>query len=352
MGATQVAISSFWTKAPATPFAPEAFDPRSPHHTYAGEWLPAAQAAIGPRREAPPFLGTGGEPKPIDVVSLDDLLAWLRDPPKDYCRRVLELSLPESHESEDDEPFAQTGLDGYKLCDALLRRLAERPAADDAWLAQCVRAEGLVRPGRLGDADARNAIATARRLLALRRERFGAAQPESRLVEREVEGRLLVGRIDDVVDGLPVRLRAGGARGPDWLQLALSAKLLGAESAWFFGREKGDAIVKTLDATLVPDTLVAEVVGLYVRARAEFQPLTRIASWEYACAASKGPDAAEKVAALAFAPTFRQEGRPVDIDNPHVALLFRGRVRNAIDDDFATVALDVYGAVAGAVSDA
>ncbi len=338
----------FWTRAPATPFAAEAFDPASHHHTYADEWLPAARAAIGPRHDAPPFLATTESPADIEVIALDDLLAWIRDPPKDYCRRVLELSLPESRESEDDEPFEHSGLDTWQLNDALLARLARRPDADDAWLAECLRAEGLLRAGRLGDADARDAIATVRRLVDIKRAKFGDAPPESREVELPVGSVMLRGRLDNLVHGVPVRLRAGGARGPDWLALAAAAKLVDAGEAWFLGIEKGNAVVKSLDATLIPDTWLPHVVLLYASSRARFLPLTRRASWDYSQAAAD-PEAARRKAKQTLAPRRRDDDTRAEIDDPHVALLWRGRAQE-IDAEFEAVATAVYGALAPAIT--
>lgn len=317
VGATRVAIPSFWTKAPATPFAPAAFDPASPHQTYADEWLPAAEAALGPREAPAPFAAaTELQRDEPEVIALDDLLAWIRDPPKDYCRRVLELSLPLSRESEDDEPFEHSGLDAYQLNDALLARLARRPDADDAWLSACMRAEGLLRPGRLGDADARDAIANVRRLVALFRNRFDGKPRESREVEARIGALVVRGRLDDVAGGIPYRLRAGRARGTDWLALAVSAKLINADEAWFLGFDEGAASEAKLDVAKIDESWLPGVVLLYVRSRAGFLPLTRSASWEYAFVAAKGGDAVAKANER-----FRSERLMAEIDDPHVANL-------------------------------
>lgn len=285
-------------------------------------------------------------------VSLDDLFAWFRDPAKDYCRHVLELSLHESQESEDDEPFAHSALENFALHDAVLERLRREPFASDATLAECLRAQGVLRPGRLGDGDARDAIAKVRQLTAAYAARFGSERPAARDVDTTVGGYRLRGRLDATTSQGPVRLRAGNARGSDWLSLATMARLAGADAAWFVGFEKGAATTKRLDAARVDEAWLEHALALFTRSRAEYLPLTRYASWEYATVAhEKGDEAGRSAAQTRFARSFREEGKFYEIDDPHVALLWRGRSVE-LDEGFVALARALHVPIAGAIADA
>lgn len=121
--------------------APRAFsfDPRA----YAG-----ALAAIGVRREPPPVLGGPLPALPPADVELEDLLALLVDPAKEFLRQRLQLTLGERDDDPEDAlPLALDPLEEWPIGDRMLRgRLAGRGADD---VLRLERGRGTLPPGPL-----------------------------------------------------------------------------------------------------------------------------------------------------------------------------------------------------------
>ena len=135
-----------------------------------------------------------------------------------------------------------------------------------------------------------------------------------------------------------VTLRAGGARGGDWVALALQAKLAGLSSGWLLGIEESAPCVGSLDAGKLDEKWLDVAVAHYLRSREGHVPLLRQSSWAYAkhgsADAVKGINAARQV--LGVANRGQPDARPESAE-PAVALLLRGR-RDPLDAAFAAAA--------------
>lgn len=111
----------------------------------------AAQVARGPRHPAPPLLVRPLPPVVEPVVDLDDLVAALEHPVREFVRRRLGVRVPgEVTDLDDRLPLTLAPLDGWATGDRLLTAVLD--GVDLAQAAAAERRRGLVPPGRLGGA--------------------------------------------------------------------------------------------------------------------------------------------------------------------------------------------------------
>jgi exonuclease V gamma subunit len=121
----------------------------------------SARAAAVPRTAA----AAAGAPAAPDVIALDELIEFWRDPAKYWCRRVLELRFPLGDDDGDDdvEPFRLRELDAWRLRHGAVTALLQGrpdPSAPDL-----ARATGWLPPGPLGAIAQRDQAQTVRLLL-------------------------------------------------------------------------------------------------------------------------------------------------------------------------------------------
>ena len=298
-------------------------------HSYDDRWLPAASALVGPRRGPVPF----AQPAPIapdgDVpddaarpeLAFAEVFAFYRNPPRDYLRQVLGVSLARERTIEDDEPQAGGGLVRYGVDDALLGDLVADPAVDDATLVARLRARAKLRPGRAGLHDAQARIACVRRVVSRYRALVGEASIERRLARLETRRATLAGELEAVAGLGPVRLRAGVSRLGDWVELALSMLALEAPCAIFVGVERDEPCVERLELGDLDPAWTEQVVACHLAARSGLAPLLRHASW---CYAEHAGDPAKALREALAVLEGRRGPRERETD-PAAALVLRGR---------------------------
>ena len=298
-------------------------------HSYDDRWLPAASALAGPRRSAVPFaepapISPGGEPPDGAArpeLGFAEVFAFYRNPPRDYLRHVLGVSLARERTIEDDEPHAGGGLVRYGADDALLGDLVADPALDDATLVARLRARAKLRPGRAGLHDAQERIACVRRVVSSYRVLVGEATIVRRPARLETRRATLAGELEAVAGLGPVRLRAGAARLGDWVELALSMLALEAPCATFVGLERDAPCVERLDLGDLDPAWPEQIVACHLAARSGLAPLLRHASWCYAEHAGDPARALREALAVLEG----QRGPRERETDPAAALVLRGR---------------------------
>lgn len=229
---------------PLQPFAPAAFgaidalaatqaiEPR--RFSYRGEWRPAAEAALGERREPRAWIT---EPLPVqaavETLSLTELRAFLRDPSSAFLRQRLALRLPEEADLVDDiEPLVlpgrglQRSLVQQAVFDALVcgQRDGDPRGIDD--LHASLRARALLPSGPLGRRQLERLLGEVRPYA----DAFGHwcdGDPEQRTFELDLGELHLHGRVDQLFPAGLARFRFEELHGPaqiahglDWLVLS------------------------------------------------------------------------------------------------------------------------------------
>ena len=225
---------------PLQPFSPSAFgdadDPRV--FSYRGHWHPAAGRLSGARSGLAPWIGADAALAPPaqaeTEVSLDALRRFLLDPASQFLRQRLQLRLPEMDGTgEDIEPLQapKRGLERTRLQRAVFERLLAGDAVDA--MHAPLRARGLLPsgpPGRRALDDVLGEVAPYAAAFASWR---GDAEAEagSVLLDVDVDGVRVHGRIRDVHAGRIARLRFGTPNGPSVVRNGLDWLLASAAGA-------------------------------------------------------------------------------------------------------------------------
>ena len=221
---------------PLQPFSPAAFGAGDARRfSYRGDWHPAAGRLAGARASLPPWIaGDAALPAldpPEQDLSLDALRRFLLDPAGSFLRQRLALRLAEVEDAgEDIEPLQapRRGLQRHALQRAVFDGLLAGEGSDA--LQARLRARGLLPSGPGG----RRALLDTRREVMPYVEAFAAwrgdAQVGSRLLEVEVDGLRLHGRLADVYPRGVARLRIGKPNGPSVIRNGLD---------WLFARAAG-----------------------------------------------------------------------------------------------------------------
>ncbi len=157
-GATQLARDRILIRHPL-----QAFDPRNfvghgsdPSRAADGTWsfdssaLAGARAFIAPRHEPPPFLS---EPLPAapdsDLVTLDELVAFVQRPARAFLRQRLGVTLRREEDEIDDAlPIELDGLARWGVGQRLLERRIEGADRREAYLPEV--SSGVLPPGAMG----------------------------------------------------------------------------------------------------------------------------------------------------------------------------------------------------------
>lgn len=236
---------------PLQPFARAYFDGSTPRlFSYSRVWAQAAHSA--PEPGIPAFAeGDLGPPEEgLRVLTIEELVRFLRNPARHFLCRRLGLRLAgESEVPQDLEPFDATGLERYGLRQTLLRlRLAGRdPDALLAWL----RGSGLLPhgvPGELVFEVQLEVVETFRRRLATFLDEAPLGPLE---VDLDLGPFRLQGRLGGLRSGGLLDYRLGGLRCKDRLSIWVRHLVLNALAPEDVPRN-GRFIAEDTTLTLIP----------------------------------------------------------------------------------------------------
>jgi exodeoxyribonuclease V gamma subunit len=289
---------------PLQPFDPRNFTPAGlagpGPFSYDRAELAGAVAAAGPKAAPAPFLAEPlPPPEENEVVALDDLVAFVEHPVKEFLRQRVGLSLFTAEEQDTDAlPVDLDGLATWAVGDRLLRdRLAGRPVD------RCRQAEwrrGELPPGALGELVLARVLDDVEPIVS-------AAQPYlvSEAGDRDVDVALPDGgRVVGTVGGLhgSVLLRvefsrlAAKQRVRAWVRLlALTAATRGPWRAVTIGRGQKFGLAMATAGPLDPDlaaAVLAELVELRRAGLREPLPLPTAAGHIYATVRRGGAEPA------------------------------------------------------------
>ena len=340
------------------PFHPDYFGSESKWRSRDAAWWPAAEVSLRPWRDRPAFI-EGARPLESDavaeVVELDELLAWLRDPVKDWFRRNLPLRMQDEEVADDGEPFGIDGLERYAIRERLLE------AASMPVDLHRLRREGRFPLGPVGDAEWDASIASATALAAATAELVGNDIRHVDAGRREIaiDGTRwrLAGTPRLLVEGdrRALLLRRGGAvRGVEFARVALERLLLGDDArdvpAFALGIENRKVTAVQLVRLGDEAGWAHSLVDAFVAGRRWPSPLFPKSASAYAQALAKpGRRSPAKAAREAW------DGRPDlpgEARKPLNALLARDGGVPVATDAFARCAADVYGPLYAAIVEA
>ena len=290
------------------PFSPQAFgdgvDPR--RFSYRGQWRAGAQALAQARAPLPAWLPEASAPEPAgaaeDVVAVDALRRFLRDPAAAFLRHCLGMRLPEIAATGDDRDLLVAPahvLDKHALQQAMLAgMLANR---DPDALQREFSARAMLPAGASGA----RILAEQRKHLApyveRQRQWCGDAVANDLAIDLDLGGIRLQGRLAGVYPDGVLRVRVGKHNGPsqirhgiDWLL----ASTLGLPLADIH-QDKERGVVLAVCAPLPPEQARSALRGLLeirlagLRAPLPFAPYS---SWEFYNASDpkRGMDAAAR----------------------------------------------------------
>ncbi|MCE7032311.1 exodeoxyribonuclease V subunit gamma [Lysobacter sp. GX 14042] len=337
---------------PLQPFAAAAFgggDPR--RFSYRRDWHPAAgqagagQAPLARWVQVPaPMAGAAQE-----VLTLDGLRRFYRDPAGEYLRQRLGMRLPEQPQVlEDVEPLVVPGggIDRTRIDDALLQALLGDCTTD---LAPRLRARGLLPPGPLGERQLDAAMARAGGYARLFRAWRGDREERVLSLEVDLGDVRLQGRVEGVYGDAIARLRAGRTNGNAELRAGLE---------WLFANAAGEAVglqqfhddgagpVAVSRAPVEPDRAREALAGLLgLRAHGLAEPLAwgPYSGWKLFC--EDDPDKGLDEACTAWTGGFNgwAEG-----DTDALRMILRGRevfADEVLRERFERVSRQVFGAL-------
>ncbi len=186
---------------PLQPFDPRNFERhalvRGRPWSFDALQLAGARAALAPRRDVPPFLGSPLEPYLSNPIGLDQLERFLRHPVRAFLRERLGISLRnKTRDFEDSIPIDLDALERWQIADRVLQARLEGAELDACLAAE--RARGALPPGQLADPELDQITDPLADLVAIGRS---GAPPES--LDAHV----------DLPDGLSVVGTVPGVRG-------------------------------------------------------------------------------------------------------------------------------------------
>ena len=333
---------------PVHPFAARYFRRDSTLRSYDRAWWAAAEALAGEWKTPEPFVAgllpvdPAAPDEPFEVT-LDELVAWLRDPARNYFRSALPLR-PFAHEASDDvEPFTLDSLERYGLADRLLGARGERPDLHR------VQREGGFPLGPAGEAEWQSLIEKVAALEAETVRLLGigvhAIAGELRAIELPAIGARISGVPRLLFEGTTRALllrRPAAIRGTDLARLALERALLGGDGddipAYAIGWDDGRAQIALLGRFAVVTGWMTLLVKHYRDGLRQPLPLFPRAAQAYARTLSKGGRASPQQAAL---DVWNDRNRPESAKPLH-ALIARHREGLLAEDRFEELATDIY----------
>ncbi|CUR55628.1 Exodeoxyribonuclease V gamma chain [metagenome] len=262
--------------------------------------LAGAQAAAGDRPVRPAFLTEPLPPRHDDDVSLDDLLAFFRDPVKGFFRS-LDLTLPWDVDGVSDAmPVEIDNLEAWGVGDRVLNDMMRGIHPDRALEAEWRR--GSLPPGQLGWRRATEIREQAMQL-AIAALTHRQVTPRAHDIEVELgRGRRLSGTVPLVYGDRIVSVTYSKLGGKQLLQAWVLLLALSAHdpdhnwTALAIGRApRGTNPLQRLlgPVDLAPDVLLRELVALYDAGRREPLPLPLKTSFAWAGARHRGDDPRE-----------------------------------------------------------
>jgi exodeoxyribonuclease V gamma subunit len=304
--------------------------------SFDARWARSVQAAQH-RREPPPFhRSTRVTLEPLNaaaplVVDLQSLMDAWSNPARFHCTQVLQLRVPGSEAAiEDVEPVAVAGLEKFRLQQGMLDRALARTEArtltrdDESRLAA---AAGQLPPGALGPVW----YASLREEFDEFFDALGPTEFRAPLaVNIDGPGWRLVGRLDGQTAVGQLRVRAARVGVTDrvtaWIAHCAYSAMGGAGPTFVRGLKEntGYAPLDAAPAIAVLDALIGALRTV------QQQPLPYFSE----AGAAYGKAMADPARAIGYARdayATTNNWRRADIEDPHVALLWRGR------DPFADV---------------
>ncbi|WP_284620216.1 exodeoxyribonuclease V subunit gamma [Aquabacterium humicola] len=239
------------TEHPLQPFSRAYFDADGGRglFTYASEWRAAhaAPAASDRAMAAPPSANDAGDEQ---VLTIDELARFLRNPVKAFFRRRLQVVFDEPEASaEDDEPFESGGLERWQQIDDVLHEARRAGDGDASPLDARVAAQvaRLAREGRLplaapGRAANERLRRTLQPMLVQWHEALQALpRPVDKRPLRLADRTLPNLRLEQWLDGL--RAAAANDEPATWLDLR-AGKLAGKSTAKAPPKPRADKLVQ------------------------------------------------------------------------------------------------------------
>ncbi len=307
-------------------------------------YLLAAGGGRAERPAATPFVAgsDAGDDTDDDArteleIELPELVELWVNPARHYCRKVLQLMLPEHRRSDDAEPFDVDFLDRYRISQWLLERRLEGLPTGDAEL-ELLRRQGELPLAGLGAAHYSRLVRRVDDFVATLPRR---APREPIMIEALGRGFRLHGSLEELTDGGALRYRCTNLKPKDlvraWVthvahaawqesntsDLPLITHLAGFDRAVRFGAVD--------DAPGILDALVAG----YRAGHRRPLPLFERASHAYVEASRKqrssGGDRSRTPPEDAARHAFEGGLFPGDAGDPYVALCFRDR--DAVAED-------------------
>jgi exodeoxyribonuclease V gamma subunit len=330
------------------PFCADYFEPGSRLFSYASEWLsePAANPEAVPAG-IPFFSGPLSTVSKAELIELEDLVGFYRNPARFLLSRRLGLNLSENSEVLDDsEAFSLTGLAQYRVRDELLRYCLDRNVSaaelDTEMLVAALRERPELPTGPFADIAIREIGAGIQAVLQVM-DGYQAAPIDALDEELRLSGYTLHVKLRGLTVAGLVDCRAGRIRGQDrlsaWIRhlaLNLVAPRECACATRFVGLDKD----KTLSFALRPLAAAHHLENLLSHfVRGQQSPLRFFpeSSWAYAEARVGGASetAAMRAARAAWQhPMGLGEGR-----DPYLETAFRGS--EALGAGFGELAVKV-----------
>ena len=282
------------TEHPLQAFDPRNLDPDDPF-SFDEQSLAGARAAAAPRLPAP-RLGDELLPLRPGDVELEELIAFLKNPVKEFVRKRLDVTfIDEGEETLDGIPVELDGLEAWKVGDRLLRDLlagrAPRVALDKEWR------RGVLPPGKLGWRLAKDLLDQAQPVADLADTLRAGRQAEALDVAVDLGGgRLLTGTVTDVYGERLVRTSFSRVGPKHWIDAWVPLLALCASrptrpfSAGSVGRgakgRRGDPDAPTARAVWGPvadaHALLLDLVAIYDAGMREPLPLPLKSGHEWA----------------------------------------------------------------------
>jgi exodeoxyribonuclease V gamma subunit len=159
--------------------------------------LAGARASAGPRAARPPFLPGPLPAAEVDLVELDDLVAFVQHPVKAFLRQRLGVDLGDYHDDVLDAlPIELDGLQRWAVGQRLLE--ARLAGADMTACREAELARGHLPPGELGATELDGIAHAAGRIAAAAAQVVDGAAPETGEVDLALAGFTLSGTVGDV----------------------------------------------------------------------------------------------------------------------------------------------------------
>ena len=282
-----------------------------------------ASEALASTKKAEPFCAT---PLVIDSaapleIRLRDLIACWRNPSRFFCEHVLGLRLAKDGMPLDDcEPMVLDGLERYGIHERLLQReLAGRRCADQE-RAEAV-ASGILPAGALASVTFQVLASEIAPFL----ERVGQRtflDPVS--LDITGDGWRLTGRLDGITAAGRTQIRASLIKSKDliaaWISHVALTQARGAVRSHVLGTN-GEL---DFDVVVDPRAVLEQLIEGYRQTLQSPIPVFEQASYDWFHARHKGQQQALAAARIGYNPNDRDH-RAHDLDDPYVALCWRGR---------------------------